>query len=195
MSVTFYTGPMSAGKSTLLLQDRYNLQKRGLSVLTASASSTPVIVSRFSGNEVKAYGSHVIDEMWDFIVTKSKKMIDYILIDEAQFMTPFAVERVISLVDSLDGCNLRAYGLTADFQGNMFPGTAKWIALSDEVQWLQGSVPCWCGEAARMNSRVVGGNVTHSGNQVLEGDINAEAGMYYVPLCRKHWREKKLKDS
>lgn len=189
--ITFYTGPMSAGKSTLLLQDRYNLMKQGLKVLTATASDKPVIKSRFSGHEELVYGVDAIGGVRDFVVVESDGRLDYILIDEAQFMEPEKIEKLVHLAD-VDMVNIRAYGLTSDFKGDMFPGTAKWIALSDDVQWLQGSVPCWCGRPARMNSRVVQGQVTHKGDQVMEGDIKDDTDMYYVPLCRRHWHDKKL---
>ncbi|MBR4490783.1 thymidine kinase, partial [bacterium] len=80
-----------------------------------------------------------------------------------------------------------AYGLRADFAGNLFPGSERLLAMADTIEEIK--TVCWCSKKAIMNARVVDGKVVKEGEQVMLGGNES-----YVALCRKHWAEGNLGD-
>jgi thymidine kinase len=79
---------------------------------------------------------------------------------------------------------IMCYGLRVDFQGNLFPGSATLLALSDEMREIK--TICFCGKKATMVVRQdENGIALIDGEQVQIGGNEA-----YVSLCRKHWRKK-----
>ena len=82
-----------------------------------------------------------------------------------------------------------AFGITADFRTELFPGSKRLIELADRVQVLQVEALCWCGRRATTNARVVDGAMVIEGEQVVVGDTNsAEPGVVeYEVLCRRHY--------
>ena len=74
------------------------------------------------------------------------------------------------------------YGLRTDFRGQLFPGSARLLAISDKLVELKGV--CHCGRKATMTARVVDGAAVKDGEQVLVGGNES-----YVSLCSKHWLE------
>ena len=81
------------------------------------------------------------------------------------------------------GIPVLCYGLRTDFQGNLFPGSAALLALSDEMREVR--TICHCGKKATMVVRKdADGTVLKDGAQVQVGGNES-----YVSLCRRHWRE------
>jgi thymidine kinase len=75
------------------------------------------------------------------------------------------------------------YGLRVDFMGELFPGSAALLALSDELREVR--TICHCGKKATMVVRKgANGAVLKDGAQVEIGGNDR-----YVSLCRTHWRE------
>ncbi len=67
--------------------------------------------------------------------------------------------------------------------------------IVDEVQFLSENeieelkTVCWCGNSANMNARIdEDGKVIREGQQILMG-----ANDKYISLCRKHYREGKIR--
>lgn len=178
MSVEVFLGVMGAGKSTLLLQDAWNISEDKFILYTGSESR--IVKSRIGPSKKAIFIRDMIPILPDI------RPADYILIDECQFLAPEAVDFFVRY--SLEtGINIRAYGLVSDFSGSMFPGTQRWIAMSDKVNFLQGIVRCWCREPATMNGRVVSGQLVKDGETIVEGDIKENNNIYYIPLCLTHW--------
>ena len=76
-----------------------------------------------------------------------------------------------------------AYGLRTDFQGALFPGSARLLAIADAL--IEIKSVCTCGRKATMNLRVDG-----AGRAVREGAQTEIGGNdRYVALCRKHFSE------
>lgn len=104
------------------------------------------------------------------------------LIDEAQWLSRDQVWQLARAVDDL-GVPVMCYGLRVDFQGELFPGSAALLALSDEMREVR--TICHCGKKATMVIRV-----DSDGNALTEGDqIEVGGNDRYVSLCRRHWRE------
>ena len=73
-----------------------------------------------------------------------------------------------------------AFGITADFRTELFPGARRLIELADRVQTLQVEALCWCGRKATHNARVVDG-VAKVGPVVSSAAISARFWLGGVP--------------
>lgn len=104
------------------------------------------------------------------------------MVDEAQFLTDAQVWQLSSVADDL-GIPVMCYGLRTDFQGNLFPGSARLLALADVLREIR--TICHCGRKATMVVRQDGdGKVIREGAQIEIGGKER-----YVSLCRRHWVE------
>ena len=117
--------------------------------------------------------------------------INILVIDEAQFASVEQVDALAQVVDDL-GIDVHAFGLSADFLLNLFPGSARLFAISDWAHELPLTSTCWCGQKGRCNARVVDGVVAREGNQFVTGDVN-EGVVHYQVLCRTHYRSGQLR--
>ncbi|MDE3029056.1 MAG: thymidine kinase, partial [Paracoccaceae bacterium] len=112
----------------------------------------------------------------------SRRQVDCIFLDEAQFLSKDQVWQLARAVDDL-GVPIMAYGLRVDFRGELFPGSAALLALADEMREVR--TICHCGKKATMVVRKgAAGAVLKDGAQVQIGGNET-----YVSLCRRHWRE------
>lgn len=190
--VRFYFGPMSAGKSTLALQTNFNFRSQGrygLLLTKMDRSGGGQVTSRIGLNadaiEVEE-GSSV-----GAIVAQAAGSLagdlEYVVCDEAQFLTPSQVEELCEVADD-QRVDVFGFGLLNDFRTRLFPGSARLLELADEVHRLQAQVLCWCGEPGTLNARVVGSEVARSGDVLVVGDTIEGASTYYVVLCRAHHR-------
>jgi thymidine kinase len=127
------------------------------------------------------------DELVEFATTGHS--VDYLICDEAQFYTPEQVEQLARIVDEM-AVDVFAFGITADFRTQLFPGSRRMIELADRVQVLQVEALCWCGRRATHNARVVDGVMVVEGEQVVVGDTKpgTDTGLVeYEVLCRRHF--------
>jgi thymidine kinase len=194
----FSYGVMSAGKSTLALQVEHTWTEAGrVGVLLTSRDrgGTGVVTSRL-GMRRSAWevdGSPGLAALLDREVPDG----GFVVADEVQFYAPEDVDLLARCVDDR-GIDVACFGLLTDFAGRLFPGSARLVELADVVVPLPLPVVCWCGAPARMNARLVDGQVVHTGEQVLLGDTAAppvdaldEAvfgpEVHYQVMCRKHW--------
>ena len=67
--------------------------------------------------------------------------VDCLIVDEAQFLTKQQVEKLVYVVDSL-GIPVIAYGLRADFRGELFEGSHWLLAWADSIEEIK--TVCWC---------------------------------------------------
>lgn len=186
----FRYSAMNAGKTTQLLQVKYNYEERGQNVLLLK----PAIDNRQVADQVisrigLASDAVIIDSTIDLLELVKQAMVEHevncLLIDEAQFITRPQVLQLCRIVDNM-GIPVIAYGLRSDFRGNLFPGSEALLALADSIEELK--TICWCGKKAIMNTRLLNGKAVYEGEQVQIGGNES-----YISLCRKHWREGKVK--
>jgi thymidine kinase len=188
VSVYFRYGAMNAGKSIQVLTVRYNYYERHQSVFLFK----PSMDTREGANLIRArIGLEApVDELikpdTDIEAMVARLVAERgqpacLLVDEAQFLTRRQVEQFCDLSDNT-GIPVMAFGLRADFRGELFPGSAALLALADRIEELK--TICWCGKKATMNARIVDGKVIMEGPQVLIGGNES-----YTSLCRKHWKE------
>ena len=172
--LVFFSGTMDCGKSTLALQMDHNHRARGRSGLIFTKmdrAGDSTCCPR--GSACRRPPSRSTDDLdfWDAVVEHATagSRVDYLICDEAQFYTPEQVEQLAKLVDEM-GIDVFAFGITADFRTQLFPGSRRMIELADRVQVLQVEALCWCGRRATHNARVVDGVMVVEGEQVVVGD-------------------------
>ncbi|NUR04507.1 MAG: thymidine kinase [Streptomyces sp.] len=112
---------------------------------------------------------------------------DYVIADEAQFLTPEQMDQLARGVDDL-GLDVHTFGITTDFRTKLFPGSQRLVELADRVEVLQVEALCWCGARATHNARTVDGAMVVEGAQLVVGDVNQPEAVGYEVPCRRHRR-------
>ncbi len=177
----FYYGAMNAGKSTTLLQASFNYRERGMRTMLWTAAvddraGQGRIGSRI-GLEADASLFDPATNLFDAIAAAPS---DCVLLDEAQFLTAAQVDQLGAVADQLDTPVL-AYGLRTDFQGQLFSGSERLLAIADKLVELKAV--CACGRKATMNLRI-----DASGRAVKVGEQTEIGGNdRYVAVCRRHF--------
>ncbi|MFV0534392.1 MAG: thymidine kinase [Cumulibacter sp.] len=190
----FFYGPMDCGKSTLALQINHNFSRQGrhgLLLTQQDRSGSGVITSRvgLSDDAIEVSPSRdlqrLISDRW-----RAGEPVDYIIVDEAQFLSTPQVDQLAELVDAAD-IDVYAFGLATDFRSQMFPGAKRLFELADAVTPMQVEVLCWCGRSGRYNGRVLDGTLVKEGSQVMVADTvsSTARSVRYQVLCRRHWRD------
>ena len=183
----FHYSTMNAGKSTLLLQAAHNYKEMGMETLLLTAdfddrAENGKITSRIGISapaELYSQGSNLLS-----LIEKKlrEKALACVLVDEAQWLSPNQVWQLAQVVDDLK-VPVICYGLRVDFMGELFPGSAKLLAIADEMREVR--TICHCGSKATMVVRKDSdGKVQTSGDQVQVG-----GNEMYFSLCRLHWRQ------
>lgn len=181
----FHFSAMNAGKTTALLQSRYNYHERGMKTVCF----IPDFIADLHGGEIRARVGLAARGVefcrnfeFDKFITGNKIDVDCILVDEAQFLTKEQVRQLCNIVDEMD-IPVLAYGLRTDFQGNLFEGSNYLFAWADKL--IEMKTICFCGKKAIMNIRTDGaGRVMTAGEIISPG-----ANECYIPFCRKHYHE------
>ena len=190
----FYYGSMSSGKSLQLLATAFNFEERKIPyVIFKSEIDTrdgeSVIHSRALGN--KSCTSISTDlNLYELVRNVCQKdemfftpKVKWILVDEAQFLTPEQVDQLAAIADNL-GINVMCFGLRTDFQTHLFPGSRRLFEVADDLIEIKSS--CSCDTKTMFNARIDGeGNIVTEGAQVEVGGDER-----YVALCRKCYYER-----
>lgn len=182
----FSYSAMNAGKSTVLLQASHNYRERGMQTLLLTAS----LDGRYGRGKITSRiglssDAHIFDDKTDMLVLitaeHEAETIHCVLVDEAQFLSEDQVWQLAEVADRLN-IPVMCYGLRTDFQGNLFPGSARLLAVADNLREIR--TICHCGSKATMVVRQdEKGRVLKSGAQVEIGGNEK-----YVSLCRRHWK-------
>lgn len=188
----FRYGTMGSAKTALLLTTAYNFEERGMNYLCMK----PAIDDREKDNVIRSRigierrCEWIYNEMdiYQFVKAKFEEtlsIIDWILIDEAQFLSPEQVDQLARIVDDF-GSNVVCYGLRTDFQSKMFPGSRRLFEVADTIDEIKST--CSCGRKTIINARIDSqGNIVTDGNQVEIGGDDK-----YVALCRSCWRNRRI---
>jgi len=190
--LTYFTGPMDCGKSTLALQVAYTESeagRKGRLFTMLDRSGEPAITSRIG---LTAPATEVTGELdfWRYVVAEltAGQRIDFLVCDEAQFFTVAHVDQLARVVDELQ-IDVFCFGILTDFRTQLFPASQRLVELCDRMELLQVRPRCWCGEPATHNARTVNGEMVTEGSQVVVGDTDSAEVAYQV-LCRRHHRRR-----
>ena len=180
---------MAAGKTTALLQVKYNYEQKGMSVFLIK----PMIDTKGDDSVVSRIGiSAKVDALVgpnDTIAEKLKfYRPDAIVVDEAQFLTPAQVDELYSISKTCD-IPVLCYGLRTDFQMKGFPGSTRLLEIADDIEEMK--TICACGKKATQNLRKIDESPTFEGEQVVidnSDSVSYEAvcGECYLKLRRKY---------
>lgn len=185
----FRYGAMGASKTSNALMVEYNYRERDQNAVIMKPSidtreGVDVVKSRI-GLGKKALLVFPSSNVFEMISRQNNiEKIDCVIIDEAQFLSKDQVDQFCDVVDVLS-IPVIAYGLRADFRGELFEGSLRLLAMADTIEEIK--TVCWCSKKAIMNARVINGRVIKEGEQILIGGNES-----YIALCRKHWTEGNL---
>lgn len=179
----FRYGAMGCGKTRDIIKVWYNYKEKGKDAIIIK----PQIDTK-GDNKIVSRDNSELDT--DYIIKKEDNIyriianhiinynLDCILVDEAQFLERHHVEEITDVVDTLD-IPVICYGLRADFQDNLFPGSEALFIYADNIEEMK--TICECGDGATRNVRFVNGCVTFLGSQVA---IDGEDLVTYESMCR-----------
>ena len=181
----FYYASMNAGKSTTLLQADFNYRERGMATMLFTAAlderaGRGVIASRLGVSAAATPFDAATDLAACVLDRVAHEPIACVLVDEAQFLSAAQVDQLARLADA-QGLPVLCYGLRTDFRGELFPGSARLLAIADTLVELKSV--CTCGRKATMNLRV-----DDEGRAIGEGQQTDIGGNErYLALCRRHF--------
>lgn len=191
----FRYGTMGSAKTALLLTTAYNFEERGMRYVCMK----PVIDTRDKANVIKSRIGIERECQWIYQETdlyqfaqelfeKTMSVIDWILIDEAQFLTSEQVDQLSRIVDDY-GSNVICYGLRTDFKSRLFEGSRRLFEIADTIDEIKST--CTCGRKTIINARIdANGDFVEEGAQVEIGGDDR-----YIAVCRKCWRNKRIEQS
>jgi thymidine kinase len=199
--LTFFTGTMDCGKSTLALQTDHTHRSHGRAgrLFTSHDRAGESLLSSRLGFERPAIEVDLDLNFWHFVVDELTHggQIDYLVCDEVQFYTRDQVDQLARIVDELS-IDVFAFGILTDFRTNLFEGSRRLVELADRVQWLHVEALCWCGARGTHNARTENGQMVTEGDVIVVGDVDefvpdaeaAQKSVGYEVLCRRHHRRR-----
>jgi thymidine kinase len=171
---------MNSGKSLSLLTKNFALKEKGFITILMKPmidDRTSTISTRLGLEEDCLMISP--DELPSESILKANfKKPDFILIDEAQFLTAKQVLDLTDLVDNWE-INVICYGLKIDWKGNFFHGSLELMKHSDEL--IQVDTYCKYNQGSPAMYHIkLGGS-----------DSSVETGYedLYESVSRKKWKE------
>jgi len=191
----FRYGTMGSAKTAMLLTTAYNFEERNMNYVCMK----PAIDTRESASVIRSRIGIERQCLWIYPDTDlyaklramfkhTGKIVDWFLIDEAQFLSAQQVDQLSRIVDDF-GCNVICYGLRTDFQSHLFEGSRRLFEIADTIDEVKST--CNCGRKTIINARIdAHGNFVNEGAQVEIGGNDR-----YVAVCRKCWRNKRIEQS
>lgn len=188
----FRYGTMGSAKTALLLTTAYNFEERDVAYLcfkpvTDTREKRSVIRSRI-GIERECKWIYDDTDLYEVVTRMHEEggmVPEWMLVDEAQFLTPIQVDQLAKVVDDY-GCNVMCFGLRTDFQTHLFEGSRRLFEIADSIEEVKST--CSCGRKTIVNARIDSlGRIVTEGEQVEIGGNDK-----YMSLCRKCWNSRRL---
>ena len=180
--LTFIFSSMNSGKSLSLLTKNFMLREKGYSTILMKPSiddRTKTISSRLGIEEACVILSETMmpsQAMYNEY-TIGASFVNYILVDEAQFLTKEQVWDLSKIVDDY-GINVMCYGLKLDWQGEFFTGSHELMKIADEL--VQTETVC----------RTTGGPALfHIKNGGTDSSVETGYEDLYDTVSRSVWKE------
>lgn len=191
----FRYGTMGSAKTAILLATAYNFEERKLCFICLK----PVIDTRDGDSVIRSrigierkcewiYPDTNLFERAQELHDKQGIIVDWYLVDEAQFLTETQVDQLARIVD-VYGSNVICYGLRTDFKSHLFEGSRRLFELADTIDEIKST--CNCGRKTIINARIdQHGDFVEEGEQVEIGGDDR-----YVAVCRRCWRNKRIEQA
>ena len=191
----FRYGTMGSAKTALLLTTAYNFEERNMDYMCLK----PVVDTREGRNVIRSrigierecvwiYAGTNLYEFVKKLYKEDGRVVDWFLVDEAQFLTEAQVDQLSRVVDDF-GSNVICYGLRTDFKSHLFEGSRRLFEIADTIDEIKST--CNCGHKTIINARIDSdGNIVEQGAQVEIGGDDR-----YVAVCRRCWRNKRIEQA
>lgn len=191
----FRYGTMGSAKTALLLTQAYNFEERKMTYVCLK----PIIDTREKDNVIRSrigierkcswiYADTDIYMMARELFEQAGSVIDWILIDEAQFLSAEQVDQLARIVDDY-GSNVICYGLRTDFRTHLFEGSRRLFEIADTIDEIKST--CSCGRKTIVNARIdANGDFVTEGQQLEIGGDDR-----YIAVCRKCWRNNRIEQA
>lgn len=190
----FRYGTMGSAKTAMLLTTAYNFEERRM----AYRCFKPVIDTRDKRNVIRSRIGIERECSWIYrdtnLFNEIRAMLkagngpEWILIDEAQFLSEIQVNQLADLVDKY-GINVICYGLRSDFRTKLFEGSKRLLEIADSIEEVKST--CTCGRKTIVNARI-----NSRGEIITEGEVVEIGGNdRYIAVCRNCWRNKRIEQS
>lgn len=176
----YYYGAMNSSKTANALMTHFNYEEVGQKALLCKTEADTRDGARIIRSRIGLEMECVLLKELQLMTEQQIREYDCIIVDEVQFATPEQIDFLSDIVDFFD-VPVVCYGLRADFQNNLFPGSERLIAIADTISEIK--TVCWCGKKATCNARYNEKGIVRDGEQVVLG-----ANDSYVALCRKHFK-------
>lgn len=191
----FKFGAMGSSKTAQALMTKFNYEEKGKRVLLIKPATDNrddrvdehgnvcTIVRSRIGLYAEAVAVSPEDDVRKLYLTRHEESpLDVLICDECQFLTGGQVDQMKELAD-LDDVPVLCFGLRADFQTKLFPGSKRLFEISDSITEIKSV--CRCGRKATVNARF-----DDSGVIITEGDQVCIGGNdRYEGVCYKCYRE------
>jgi thymidine kinase len=132
--LTFVYSSMNSGKSLSILTKNYTLKQKGFNTIImkpALDDRTKTISTRL-GIEEECLLIEQNENPSELILKSNHDKPDFVMVDEAQFLSKEQVWDLANLVDNW-GINVYCYGLRLDWTGNFFSGSEELMKIADEL--------------------------------------------------------------
>lgn len=191
----FRYGTMGSAKTALLLTQAYNFEERKMTYVCMK----PVVDTREKYNVIRSrigierkcswiYADTDLYVMIRDLFGQAGAVIDWILIDEAQFLSADQVDQLARVVDDY-GSNVICYGLRTDFRTHLFEGSRRLFEIADSIDEIKST--CSCGRKTIVNARI-----DSNGDFVTEGQqLEIGGDDRYIAVCRKCWRNNRIEQA
>ena len=177
----FRYGAMGSGKSSALLQVAYNYNEKGMYVILMK----PQVDTKAENRVSSRIG---IEREVDILIPRDSGIIelipdtrkpDAIIVDESQFLTSDQVDELY-FISKIYDIPVLCYGLRCDFQMKGFEGSTRLLEIADDIEEMK--TICKCGSKATQNIRLINGEPTFEGEQVV---IDDHTQVEYEGICGK----------
>lgn len=177
--LTFIFSSMNSGKTLALLTKNFMLREKGYSTLLVKPEidDRTVTISSRIGLEEQCQ-TLKINSLVSAGMDPNTPIYNFILVDEAQFLTK---EQVWDLSDIVDyhGINVICYGLKLNWKAELFEGSQALFELADELIQMD-SICKETGNPALFHYK-------HGGS---EASVETGFENLYSTVSRKVWKEK-----
>ena len=186
----FKFGAMNSSKTAQSLMTKFNYEEKGKRVLLVKPSTDnrddvvdlngnvhTILRSRI-GLYAEAVAMRPEDSFIDLYERESFPVgIDVIIVDECQFLTVRQVNELKDIADLKD-VPVLCFGLRADFQTKLFPGSRRLFEIADAITEIKSI--CRCGRKAVVNARFDdNGKLITEGDQICIGGNDRYEGICY----------------
>lgn len=185
MSIKFIYGTMSAGKTVQLIKTFEMFGRKGDNpiIIKPNVDDREGIFNGWGTTKSKLMDKIVPVYYYCDIKEIQDRKNGIILIDEAQFMSKNDIKFLIDYAYKKK-LNVIAYGLKTDVNGNLFEGSATWLAMADEIKEIENICEIsGCNCKANYHNRYINGELDTNKDIVVIDKGNVT----YKSVCYKHW--------